>query len=409
MRSSFPRLPRHAGVAAMTFSALCGLTGPANAQSGPAAYPVTPTQRAVAQATAETGVPESELTPNAPDIYTVKRGDTLWAISGLYLRQPWRWPELWGMNLDQIRNPHLIYPGQQLYLERSGGRARLSTSRPGSNAGGQVRIEPRTRYDRIGENPLPALRPAAIEPFLAEPLVIDAPTLGAAPRFVGTQEDRVMLARGDRAYVRGAPGQPVTFDPTPGAQRGYRVFRDAIALKDPSTGEILGYEAQYLGRANMVRGESVETTLRDGKQLQDIIPATFDITVTKEEIRIGDRLLPEPPTATTLYTPRAPGVPVSNARVVSIYGSSVLDAAQNQVVAINKGTRDGFEPGFVMAILSEGDRILDRTDPERTRIKLPDERNGLLMVFRTFDRVSYGLILQIRTGVKVGDRLVSPE
>jgi len=407
MRSSFPRLPRHAGVAAMTFSALCGLTGPANAQSGPAAYPVTPTQRAVAQATAETGVPESELTPNAPDIYTVKRGDTLWAISGLYLRQPWRWPELWGMNLDQIRNPHLIYPGQQLYLERSGGRARLSTNRPGSNAGGQVRIEPRTRYDRIGENPLPALRPAAIEPFLAEPLVIDAPTLGAAPRFVGTQEDRVMLARGDRAYVRGAPGQPVTFDPTPGAQRGYRVFRDAIPLKDPSTGEILGYEAQYLGRANMVRGESVETTLRDGKQLQDIIPATFDITVTKEEIRIGDRLLPEPPRQLLSYTPRAPGRDFSG-RIVSVYGNAVQFAAQNQVVAINKGLRDGIESGYVLAILKNGQTVIDKTGGAPETLKLPNERIGLLMVFRTFEKVSYALVLEIADAPRVGDLLVSP-
>ena len=402
MRVRFQCLP---GCAAALSLALSGM---AMAQSAPD-YPVTPTQRAVAQATAESGVPESELAPNAPDVYTVKRGDTLWAISGLYLRRPWRWPELWGMNLDQIRNPHLIYPGQQLYLERSGGRARLRTSPPGAGtgAGGQYRAEPRVRIDRVGDNPLPTLRPSAIEPFLAEPLVIDAPTLGSAARFVGTQEDRVMLARGDRAYVRGAPGQPMAV--VPGTPRGYRVFRDAVPLRDPNTGEILGYEAQYLGRADLVRSESVESNLREGKLLQEIVPATVDITATKEEIRIGDRLLPEPPTSTMLYVPRAPGVPVNDARVVSIYGSAVFDAAQNQVVAINRGTRDGFEPGFVMAILSDGERVVDRTDPDRVRIKLPDERNGLLMVFRTFERVSYGLILQIRTGVKIGDRLVSPE
>ncbi|WPB57181.1 LysM peptidoglycan-binding domain-containing protein [Xylophilus sp. GOD-11R] len=376
---------------------------PAAAQN----YPVTPTQRAVAQATAESGVPESELTPNAPDIYTVKRGDTLWAVSGLYLRKPWRWPELWGMNLAEIRNPHLIYPGQQLYLERSGGRARLRTSPPGYGDAGTVRMEPRTRIDRVGENPLPTLRPSAIEPFLAEPLVIDAPTLGGAPRLVGTQEDRVMLARGDRAYARGPSGQPMAV--VPGQSRNWRVFRDAVPLRDPSTGEILGFEAQYLGRAELVRGETVENSLRDGKELQEVVPATVDITATKEEMRVGDRLLPEPPTPTTVYVPRAPTVALNGARVASIYGSAVLDAAQNQVVTINRGTRDGIEPGFVMAILSEGDRIIDKTDPQRARIKLPDERNGLLMVFRSFDRVSYGLILSIRTGVKVGDRLVSPE
>ena len=402
-----PRCATPATIALVAAACLTAVARPAAAQ-GATTYPVTSNQRAVAQATAESGVPESELAANAPDIYTVKRGDTLWAISGLYLRRPWRWPELWGMNLADIRDPHLIYPGQQLYLERSGGMARLRAGQRGGGGGGErVRVEPRTRIDRLGENPLPTLRPSAIEPFLAEPLVIDAPTLGSAPRFVGTQEDRVMLARGDRAYVRGPAGAPVAL--VPGAPRGYRVFRDALPLRDPATNEILGYEAQYLGRAELVRGETVENTLRDGQQRSEIVPASVDITATREEIRVGDRLLPEPPTATTLYTPRAPGVPVNGARVMSIYGSSVLDAAQNQVVSINRGSRDGFEPGFVMAILSEGERIVDKTDPERARIKLPDERNGLLMVFRTFDRVSYGLILNIRTGVKVGDRLVSPE
>lgn len=400
----FLRLPRCAATAAVT-ACLMAVALPTAAQN----YPVTGTQRAVAQAAAQTGVPESELAPNAPDIYTVKSGDTLWAISGLYLMRPWRWPELWGMNLEQIRNPHLIFPGQQLYLERSGGMARLRAGNPVSTggSGNLVRVQPRTRYDQMGQNPLPALRPSAIEPFLAEPLVIDAPTLANSARFVATQEDRVMLAKGDRAYVRGPVGQPMMV--VPGGKRGYRVFRDAVPLRDPSTGEVLGYEAQYLGRADLVRGESVENNMRDGKQLQEVVPATFDITVTKEEIRIGDRLLPEPPTPTNLYVPRAPDQPLAGARVMSIYGSAVFDAAQNQVVTINKGSRDGMMPGYVMAILSEGDRVVDKTDGEKVRIKLPDERNGLLMVFRTFDRVSYGLILQIHTGVKVGDRLVSPE
>ncbi|MCZ2498484.1 LysM peptidoglycan-binding domain-containing protein [Xylophilus sp. Kf1] len=399
----FSRPLRCAAAATVAAACLMAAAVPAAAQN----YPVTGTQRAVAQAAAETGVPESELAPNAPDIYTVKPGDTLWAISGLYLMRPWRWPELWGMNLEQIRNPHLIYPGQQLYLERSGGRARLRSGNPVTTGGDLVRVQPRTRIDQLGLNPLPALRPSAIEPFLAEPLVIDGPTLANSARFVATQEDRVMLAKGDRAYARGPVGQPLV--PVPGVGRGWRVFRDVVPLRDPSTGEVLGYEAQYLGRADLVRGESVENNLRDGKQLQEVVPATLDITVTKEEIRIGDRLLPEPPTPTNLYVPRAPEQPLAGARVMSIYGSAVFDAAQNQVVTINKGSLDGVMPGYVLAILSEGDRMVDRTDAEKMRIKLPDERNGLLMVFRTFDRVSYGLILQIRTGVKVGDRLVSPE
>ncbi len=404
MRAAACRAGAHATAAAVALAA-CLHMAPAVAQ----AYPVTPTQRAVAQATAEAGIPVEELAPSAPEVYTVKGGDTLWDISKVYLLKPWRWPELWGMNLAEIRNPHLIYPGQTLYLERNGGRARLRTSPPGTpeSDGGTVRISPRTRYDSLAGSALFTLNPRTIEPFLAEPMIVDEPTFLQAPRIVATLEDRVMLTRGDRAYARGPTGKP--FLAGASLPRDFRVFRAATPLKDPATAEILGYEAQYVGRARLVRGESSESSLRDGKQLDEIVPATIDITGTKEEMRVGDRLLPEPPGAMVRYVPRAPTVPVVNARVVSIYGSAVADAAQSQVVAINKGTRDGMEPGYVLAILSEGARILDTTDGSRTQIKLPDERNGLMMVFRTFDRLSYALILQINTGVKVGDRLVVPQ
>ncbi|WP_295854687.1 LysM domain-containing protein [uncultured Xylophilus sp.] len=384
---------------------LCSL--PAAAQD----YPVTPQQRAVAQATAQTGIPEGELAPNAPDVYVVKRGDTLWDISGLYLLRPWRWPELWGMNLAEIRNPHRIYPGQTLYLERTGGRARLRTSRPGGDAGldgGTVRVSPATRYGSLADSALATLRPQFIDPFLAEPLVVDAASFDRAPRLVATLDDRVLLARGDRAYARSAPNTgPMTT--AAGQPHDFRVFRNTVPLKDPATGEILGYEAQYVGQARLLRGETTQSTLRDGKQLDEIVPASLDIVGSKEEMRVGDRLLPEPAPMAVSYVPRAPEVPVDNARVVSIYGSAVANGAQSQVVAINKGTRDGIESGHVLAILSEGARIVDKTDPSRASIKLPDERNGLLMVFRPFERVSYALILDIRTGVKVGDRLVLPD
>jgi hypothetical protein len=387
---------------------LAGLA--ASAQTAPP-YPVTDGQRAVAQQTAQTGIPESELAPNAPDQYRVKSGDTLWDISGMFLRSAWRWPELWGMNLQDIRNPHLIYPGQTLYLERAGGRARLST-RMGSGLSGEpptVRISPRTRVESLADSLLPTLKPHLIEPFLAEPVVVDANTLTQAPRLVGVADTRVLITRGDRAYVRSSGGPPLE-EPAPGVPPvRYRIFRNATPLVDPASGALLGYEAQYVGRAVLVHGESVQTVLRDGRELQEIVPASVDITGAKEEMRVGDRLLPEPPRQFPNYVPRAPEALIDNARVVSIYGSAVASAAQNQVVSINKGSADGLAPGHVLALLSEGARVLDASQPgERTRIKLPDERNGVLMVFRTFDRVSYGLILQIREGVKVGDRLVSP-
>jgi hypothetical protein len=139
-----------------------------------------------------------------------------------------------------------------------------------------------------------------------------------------------------------------------------------------------------------------------------VVPATIDIISAKEEIRVGDRLLPEPPRQLLTYTPHAPQGKVDG-RIVSVYGSAVVNAAQNQVVAINRGTRDGMEVGHVMAILKDGSRVIDKTDPNRQSIKLPDERNGLLMVFRTFDRLSYALILEITDGVRVGDRLSNPQ
>lgn len=372
-------------------------------------FPVTASQRTTAAKVAETGVPLSEISPKAPDEYTVKRGDTLWAISGLFLKQPWRWPELWGMNLQDIKNPHLIYPGQKLYLERVNGRASLRTrqSASGDIPTEVIRLSPRTRYESLARDALPTLNNQFIEPFLAEPIIVDENGLSSAPRIVAAQEGRVLLTRGDRAYARGPSDAALVDDPTK-KQRAYRVFRNATPLKDPVTGEILGYEAQYVGKALLARGESTqESTNKEGKIQVDIVPATIDIISAKEEMRVGDRLLPEPEPQLLSYVPRAPNDAVDG-RIVSVYGSAVTNAAQNQVVVVNLGTRDGIESGHVMAILKDGARLIDKTDPARPTLKLPDERNGLLMVFRTFEKLSYALVLDITDGVKVGDRLTDP-
>jgi hypothetical protein len=370
--------------------------------------PVTPVQKATAEQVATAGVPLSELSPTAPDNYTVKSGDTLWAISGLFLTSPWRWPELWGMNMTEIKNPHRIFPGQQLVLEKKNGRATLRSRGTGDDANGiqTVRVSPRTRYESLADEVITTLKSQFIEPFLAEPIIVDENGLKASPRIVATQEGRVLLSRGDRAYARG-PNDNKIINGT-GKQLEYRVFRNATPLKDPLSGEVLGYEAQYVGKAKLVRGESTEqSTDKDGKEKTDIIPATIDIVGAKEEIRVGDRLLPEPERLLTSYVPRAPAMKV-DARVVSVYGSSVANAAQNQVVTINRGSKDGMESGYVLAILKDGQRVIDKTDEAKTELKLPNERNGLMMVFRTFERVSYALILDITQGVRVGDKLISP-
>jgi hypothetical protein len=370
-------------------------------------YPVTPQQRATAQQTAQTGVPLSELAPNAPDEYTVKPGDTLWAISRLYLLRPWRWPELWGMNISEIANPHRIYPGQMLYLDKTGGRARLTMRRGagGSADGGTIKLSPRTRFDSLAGMALPTLNPSVVEPFLSEPIVVDADTLQSAPRIVAGNDSRVLLSRGDRAYARGNAETPLL--ETPGPLKNFRVFRSATPLKDPGTGEILGYEAQYLGKAQLKRGESTTVETQKDKDVITVVPASIDIIAAREEIRAGDRLLPEPPRQLLSYVPRAPSTQVEG-RIISVYGNAVQFAAQNQVVAINKGTRDGIDSGHVLAILKNGETILDRTGERKETIKLPNERIGLLMVFRPFEKVSYALVLEITDTPRAGDFLVNP-
>ncbi len=377
-------------------------------------FPISADQKATASQVAQTGVPLNELAPNAPDEYTVKRGDTLWAISGMFLKSPWRWPELWGMNIDEIRNPHRIYPGQQLYLDKSNGRATLRARRSASmdgQPGDTVRVSPRTRYESLSDAAVPTLSPQAIEPFLAEALVVDAVTFATAPRIVATQEGRVLLSRGDRAYARGTysskeGGKPLS--DAKGEPLDYRVFRNATPLKDPTTGEILGYEAQFVGKAELIRGESMENVKdKDGKVTAETVPATINIVVSKEEMRVGDRLVAEPPREVLSYVPRAPATAIEG-QIVSIYGSAVRMAGGNQVVVLNRGIRDGLERGHVMAVLQSGAVVTDRTDSPRTQIRLPNERNGLLIVFRTFEKVSYALLLQVDEGVKVGDRFKNP-
>lgn len=391
----------------LTWTALaCSLlAGPVLSQN----FPITEQQRATATQVAQSGVALSELSPNAPQSYAVKSGDTLWAISGLFLKNAWRWPELWGMNLSDIKNPHLIYPGQTLFLDTSNGRARLSL-RAGTDADANlptVRVSPRTRIENLNVTALPTLKSHLIEPFLAEPMIVDELGLSAAARIVAAQDSRVLLTRGDRAYARGNAGFELQDDPAK-QQQAFRVFRNATPLKDPVSGEVLGYEAQYVGKALLARSETSQSSVdADGKTRTDIVPATIDIVVAKEEMRVGDRLLPEPPPQLQSYVPHAPTGPVE-ARIVSIYGSAVVNAAQNQVVSLNRGSRDGIESGHVLAIMTDGARVVDKTDAKPTQLKLPDERNGLLMVFRTFEKVSYALVLDITHGVKVGDRLVNP-
>jgi LysM repeat protein len=381
-------------LAACTCIAAVVLPGLAQAQAAAPAFPITPTMRDTAQRTAQAGVPLSDLAPNAPDSHTVQRGDTLWGISTLFLKSAWRWPELWGMNLDQIRNPHLIYPGQVLVLEKRDGRATL---RVGGNSGevptNTVRLSPRTRSELLDNGAIASIPLNLIGPFLNEAVVFDDNTLDDAPRIVATQEGRVMVSRGDTAYVRGDLG----------GARDFRLFRELMPLRDPLTGEVLGFEGRYVGTAEFVRSGEVRQSA-SGKGV--VVPDTFRITGTRLEAGVGDRLSPVPQQELVSYTPHSPAGKVDG-RIVSVYGDG-LQAGQNQVVAINRGTRDGIERGHVLALWRAGVEAADHTQGRKVAMRLPDERHGLLFVFRTFSRVSYALILTVQEPVRAGDRFSEP-
>ncbi len=373
-------------------AALLGLAvfGALPARAAEPRFPVLPEWRNTAQQVAQAGVPLSELAPNAPDSHTVQKGDTLWDISKLFLKSPWRWPELWGMNLDQIRNPHLIYPGQVLVLVKTGDRATLRVAQPGSGVpGNTVKLSPRIRSNTLDGGAVASVPLHLIGPFLDQAVVFNAGELDNAPRVVATQEGRVMVSRGETAYVRGDPA----------GARDFRVFREPKALIDPETKEVLGYEGRYVGTAELVRPAD------DGGG-GAVVPATFTMTSAKIEAAPGDRLSPVPQSELAAYVPHAPSVPTQG-RIVGVYGEGLL-AGQNQIVSINRGARDGIERGHVLALWRAGAPAIDKTVAERTPMRLPDERHGLLFVFSVFDRVSYALVLSVKDPVRSGDRFTQP-
>ena len=358
-------------------------------------YPVTDGQRGAARHVAETGVPLSELAPNAPDAHIVRPGDTLWDISRLFLRSPWRWPELWGMNLEQIRNPHLIYPGQRLVLVKSNGRARLQVARELGGTPGDVRLSPRVRVSKDLDAPIPTIPAHLLRPFLTDAVVLDTDELSRAPTIVAGSDGHVLMGRGDLAYVRGDLGD----------RRDWRVFRTPRPLTDPDTGELLGYEAEAVGAAELLR-RGGEAPLKPGEDRADIVPDTVRLTYLRQEATRGDRLASVFPGDESSFTPRSPGRTVSGA-IVGMYGEGVM-AGQHQIVTLNRGRIDGLERGHVLALQHHGERITDPVNADRATLQLPDERNGYVLVFRVFERVSYGLVMTGQTPVRRGDRFTQP-
>ena len=384
LRSAIRSAARRAGATAAVIVAAASATSTL-AQTTTARYPVSGEQRQTADQVATLGVPLSALAPNAPDTYTVKRGDTLWDISALYLTSPWRWPELWGMNKTDIANPHLIYPGQTLRLVRGDTHARLELVDAGQ-AGDVVRLSPSTRTVAGDRDAIPSIPNRLIEPFLVRPAVIAPDELDKYPRIVATQEQRVYVGVGDTAYARGISDERVEL---------YNIFRPARPLfdfDDERRRTPLAYEAFYLGMAQITKGGEV---------------ATLRIRESTQEIGVGDRLIPVSRQPVLAYVPRRPDQPVDG-RIISIY-SGLVETGTQSVVTLNRGARHGMQVGYVVALLDTGATIRDRTVTPNEMVRLPDERIGAMFVFRVFDEISYALVLRVTRPVRVGDRFTDPD
>ena len=285
------------------------------------------------------------------------------------------------------------------------GTAQAQTDLAAADAPPTERLSPQERSAPLAQPLTSAIKRNLIEPFLVEPMVIDEAAVLAAPRIVAAQEGRVLLSQGDRAYARSTLGAPLELT-NEGEQR-FSVFRNAKPLKDPTTGAVLGFEAQFIGSAVLLGSESSETVQEQGKDVQRVVPAAILITNAKEEIRAGDRLLVRAPARMDPLVPH-PAAAGTVAQIISVYGSSAINAGSNQVVVVNRGSADGLEPGHVMAIQKRRAQAVEKADSSRTALLLPEERNGLAMVFLSFEKVAYALVVQVGDSVRVGDRLTAP-
>jgi len=353
-----------------------------------------------------------DIKADAPDRYTVQRGDTLWGISGRYLTSPWNWPRLWGMNRDQVRNPHRIYPGDVLVLDRSTGRLRVDD--------GTATLSPRIRTEAITDA-VPTIPPSAIEAFTSRPMVIGENELDGAPRIMATEESRVAVGAGNVAYVKGLTEDKGT---------NWHVYRRGDKLVDPDTGATLGYLGLYLGDAVV-------------RKFGDV--SRIEITKSVQEIYTGDRLVAVSKSAPVFaYAPRAPGGAVKG-RVMSL-NDNLFETGRYSVVSLSRGAKDGLEPGHVLALYRSPtasryslrtSALFGRTGPtgsdarrpyyeEQLNVRnspvfdspkaidesdiasIPAERYGLVMVFRTFERASFALVMQANLPVAIDDVFTTP-
>jgi hypothetical protein len=362
-------------------------------------------------ASAHAAITAGDLSEGAPDRYVVVRGDTLWAISGQFLKDPWRWPELWKNNEDQIKNPNLIYPGDVLILDRSAQEIRLRLLQSDT-----IKLMPGVTEAPLAPEPVPMISGADIGPFLSQPLVVGEKELDSAPQIIATEEDRIALGNGGIAYAEGITQDKGDF---------WQVFRRGDALIDPDTKQTLGYQAKYLGDVRVNKFGAV---------------STLEIVKSSEEIYVGDKLVAASRASPIVdYFPHAPTGNISG-RIIHIY-NSLFETGPSSIVVLNRGAREGIEVGHVLAIYRDlnsptyqlrdsaviggyrnqplGDRnspIFGRIGPtgspkpaeKSAKPTLPDTRYGLLMVFRVFENVSYALVMNADRPVSLLDTVTTP-
>ncbi len=336
------------------------------------------------------------LAPDAPETYTVVRGDTLWAISGHFLKDPWRWPELWHENPD-IKDPHWIYPGDILHLSYTeDGQPQVTVER-----GNTVHLGPQVRTSPL-DQAVPAIPYEIVAAFMSKPSVIAAEDTKGLPYVVALRDSHVIAGTGDQIYARGITGAD------PGTR--FNVVRLDQKLKDPDDHAFLGYMAVYGGNARVV---SLGTVNRKPTEL-----TTLSIVDSAREIVSGDKLVTDRLEVPLDFLPHAPPRQVDG-RIIAVV-DGVTTIGQYQVVVINRGHRHGLEPGDVLVSWQRADKAIDAKGrgPASAssefapilpkRVQLPDERSGTMMVFRTYDRMSYALMLTSDTSVRVNDPVRNP-
>jgi hypothetical protein len=323
-----------------------------------------------------------QLVDNPPDRYVVVKGDTLWGISGKFLKQPWRWPEIWRMNREQIKNPHWIYPGDVVFLDYSDGSPRLRLGKNVSNGTpGEGKVQP-TVYSTPVQQVIPSIPPEAIESYLSQPLIIEEGSDEKAVGIVATQEDRMLVGTGDSFYATGIPDASIV---------KWNVYRRGKPLLDPETGKVIAHEAYFLGNAKLTKpGE----------------PALLRVTLSKEEMARGDRLKPAPLPEIISYVPHRPDAEVKGS-VVAIYGG-LQEGGASSVVSLNRGKADGLEIGHVVALYRKRVSINVDDNGKREETPVPDERYGLAFVFRVFDHIAYALVVEAGKAVIIGDSVRNP-